>query len=146
MSIPEEKYLLGLSLSGFDPSRTSLWWWLWWRLPKCQVNRLGLKIRDAKARADAEDNFRKTISQLLGGAAVLVGAVLAYLQFTQHWRYRRLTQHLLPGGLLGLTRTGLSPVGLHQLWLAPSRMPTSLATAQGGRHRSSEHPYPSTKA
>ena len=36
-------------------------------------------------------------------------------------RYRRLTQHLLPGALLGLTRPGLSPVGLHQLWLAPSR-------------------------
>jgi hypothetical protein len=35
-------------------------------------------------------------------------------------RYRRLTQHLLPGALLGLTRSGLSPVGLHQLWLAPS--------------------------
>ena len=42
-------------------------WWLWWRLPKRQVNRLSLKIRDAKARADVEDNFRKTIGQLLGG-------------------------------------------------------------------------------
>jgi hypothetical protein len=30
-----------------------------------------------------EDNFRKTIGQLLGGAAVLLGAVLAYLQFSQ---------------------------------------------------------------
>src|SRR5215467_14206621 len=36
-------------------------------------------------------------------------------------RYRRLTQHLLPGGSLGLTRAGLSPAGLHQLWLAPSQ-------------------------
>jgi uncharacterized protein YjbI with pentapeptide repeats len=63
----------------------ALWfaWWLWWRLPKRQVSRLSLKIRDAKARADTEDNFRKTMSQLLGGAAVLVGAGLAYLQFTQ---------------------------------------------------------------
>jgi hypothetical protein len=63
----------------------SLWfaWWLWWRLPKRQVDRLGLKIRDAKARADVEDSFRKTIGQLLGGAAVLAGAGLAYLQFTQ---------------------------------------------------------------
>src|SRR6516165_1018450 len=58
-------------------------WWLWWRLPKRQVDRLRLRIRDAKARADVEDNFRKTIGQLLGGAAVLIGAALAYLQFTQ---------------------------------------------------------------
>ena len=61
-------------------------WWLWWRLPKRQVNRLSLKIRDAKARADVEDNFRKTIGQLLGGAAVLGGAGLAYLQFMQQQR------------------------------------------------------------
>jgi hypothetical protein len=58
-------------------------WWLWWRLPKRQVDRLRLTIRDAKARADVEDNFRKTIGQLLGGAAVLIGAGFAYLQFTQ---------------------------------------------------------------
>src|SRR3984893_15094160 len=62
-----------------------LWgaWWLWWRLPKRQVERLRLTIRDPKARADVEDNFRKTIGQLLGGTAVLVGAGFAYLQFTQ---------------------------------------------------------------
>src|SRR5215216_3272703 len=35
-----------------------------------------------KARADVEDNFRKTIGQLLGGAAVLLGAGFAYLQFS----------------------------------------------------------------
>jgi hypothetical protein len=58
-------------------------WWLWWRLPKRQVDRLSLKIRDPKARADVEDNFRKTIGQLLGGAAVLIGAGVAYLQFSQ---------------------------------------------------------------
>jgi hypothetical protein len=49
-------------------------WW-WW--PKWEVNRLRLKIRDPKARADVEDNFRKTIDQLLGGFAVLVGAGFA---------------------------------------------------------------------
>ena len=49
-------------------------WWLWWRLPKWQVDRLALKIRDPKARADFEDNFRKTVVQTLGGAAVLIGA------------------------------------------------------------------------
>jgi uncharacterized protein YjbI with pentapeptide repeats len=58
-------------------------WWLWWRLPKQQVAQLALKIRDAKARADIEDNYRKTVGQALGGVAVLLGAGLAYLQFSQ---------------------------------------------------------------
>jgi len=31
---------------------------------------------DPKARADIEDNFRKTIGQALGGLAVLLGAVI----------------------------------------------------------------------
>ena len=61
-------------------------WWLWWRLPKRQVDRLQLTIRDAKARADVEDSFRKTMGQLLGGAAVLLGAAFAYLQFQQQQR------------------------------------------------------------
>jgi uncharacterized protein YjbI with pentapeptide repeats len=62
-----------------------LWgvWWLWWWLPKRQVARLALKIRDPKARADTEDDFRKTVGQALGGAAVLIGAGAAYLQFSQ---------------------------------------------------------------
>jgi uncharacterized protein YjbI with pentapeptide repeats len=58
-------------------------WWLWWRLPKRQVDRLRAEITDAKARADVEDNFRKTIGQLLGGVAVLIAAGFAYLQFQQ---------------------------------------------------------------
>jgi uncharacterized protein YjbI with pentapeptide repeats len=57
--------------------------WLWWWLPKWQVNRLIIQISDPKARADVEDNFRKTIGQLLGGVAVLLGAGLAYFQFSQ---------------------------------------------------------------
>ena len=64
-------------------------WWLWWRLPRRQVARLSLKIRDPKARADVEDNFRKTVGQALGGAAVLIGAVAAYLQFTQQQQASR---------------------------------------------------------
>jgi Pentapeptide repeats (8 copies) len=56
--------------------RRCLWWWL----PKWRVNLLRLKIRDPKARADVEDNFRKTIGQLLGGAAVLIGTGFAYYQ------------------------------------------------------------------
>src|SRR5215469_2708867 len=56
-------------------------WWLWWWLPKRQMR--SITAADPKARADIEDNFRKTIGQLLGGAAVLIGAGFAYLQFTQ---------------------------------------------------------------
>jgi uncharacterized BrkB/YihY/UPF0761 family membrane protein len=41
-------------------------WWLWWRLPKRQVERLRFTIRDPKARTHIEDNIRKTIGQLLG--------------------------------------------------------------------------------
>jgi hypothetical protein len=55
---------------------TALWWWV----PKWQANLLSLKIRDPKARADVEDNFRKTIGQLLGGAAALMGTGFAYYQ------------------------------------------------------------------
>jgi hypothetical protein len=58
-------------------------WWLWWRLPKWQVDRLALKIRDPKARADVEDNFRKTVVQTIGAAAVLIGAGFALFQFLQ---------------------------------------------------------------
>jgi hypothetical protein len=56
-------------------------WWLWWRLPKREVNRLRPQIRDPKARVDVEGSFRKTIGQAIGGAAVLVGAAFAHLQF-----------------------------------------------------------------
>src|ERR1700722_19735203 len=61
-------------------------WWSWWRLPKREAARLALKIRDAKARADVEDNYRKTVGQALGGVAVLLGAGFAYLQFSQQQR------------------------------------------------------------
>jgi hypothetical protein len=54
-------------------------WWLWWRLPERHVARLAL---DPRARVDVEDDFRKTIGQALGGAAVLIGAGFAYLQLT----------------------------------------------------------------
>src|SRR6516165_4527533 len=59
----------------------ALAFWWWW--PNWQVDRLALEIRDPKARADVEDNFRKTVGQLLGGAAVLFSAWLAFSQFSQ---------------------------------------------------------------
>src|SRR4029453_2302933 len=45
-----------------------------------------MRLADPKQRGDLEDNFRKTTGQLIGGAAVLVGAAFAYLQFTQQQR------------------------------------------------------------
>jgi hypothetical protein len=47
-------------------------WWLWWRLPKRQMR--SITAADPKARADIEDNFRKTIGQVLTGLFVLLGA------------------------------------------------------------------------
>jgi uncharacterized protein YjbI with pentapeptide repeats len=62
-------------------------WWSWWRLPKRQMR--SITAAGPKDRADIEDNFRKTIGQLLGGAAVLIGAGLAYVQFTEQQRASR---------------------------------------------------------
>jgi uncharacterized protein YjbI with pentapeptide repeats len=53
---------------------------VWWWVPQWQTNRPRFRIRDPKARADVEDNLRKSIGQLLGGAAVLLGAGLAFYQ------------------------------------------------------------------
>jgi hypothetical protein len=65
----------------------ALLWLGWWRFPKRQVDRLRLSVCDPKARADIEDNLRKTIGQLIGGTMVLigagVGAIIAYLQLSQ---------------------------------------------------------------
>jgi hypothetical protein len=73
-------------LAGAAPVGALGAWWLWWQLPKRQAERLRMTVRAAKARTDIEDNFRKTIGQLLGGAAVLIGAGFAYLQFQQQQR------------------------------------------------------------
>jgi Pentapeptide repeats (8 copies) len=66
-------------------------WWVWWRLPKREAARLWLD--DPKARADVEDNFRKTVGQALGSVVVLLGAgvamfgaYVAYLQFSGQQR------------------------------------------------------------
>jgi uncharacterized protein YjbI with pentapeptide repeats len=80
----DSRTTIAIAIVGLVP--LAVIWWLWWRLPQRQVARLALKIRDPKARADVEDNFRKTVGQALGGAAVMIGAVAAYLQFTQQQR------------------------------------------------------------
>jgi hypothetical protein len=60
---------------------TVLWWWM----PKWQMR--SVTTGDPKARADVEDNFRKTIGQALGGvAAALIVAGFTYLQFLQQQR------------------------------------------------------------
>jgi hypothetical protein len=59
-------------------------WLFWWKLPQRQIAKLVLKVRDPKGRADLEDNYRKTIGQLIAGIAVaLVGGTFTYLQFVQ---------------------------------------------------------------
>jgi hypothetical protein len=60
---------------------------LWWQLPKWQVH--GLHIQNAKEHGDLEDSFRKTITQLLGGIAVLLGAGITYWQFRQQQQTTR---------------------------------------------------------
>ena len=78
MTIPEHIWLPIAVVVSVVAALAFWWWW-----PRWQVNRLALEIRDPKARADVEDKFRKTVGQLLGGAAVLFGAWLAFLQFSQ---------------------------------------------------------------
>src|SRR5215467_10810296 len=78
MTIPEH---ISLPIAVVVSVIAALAFWWWW--PRWQVNRVALEIRDPKARADIEDKFRKTVGQLLGGAAVLFGAWLAFLQFSQ---------------------------------------------------------------
>src|SRR5215475_697852 len=78
MTIPEHVWLPIAVVVSFIAALAFWWWW-----PRWQVNRVALEIRDPKARADVEDKFRKTVGQLLGGAAVLFGAWLAFLQFSQ---------------------------------------------------------------
>ena len=78
MTIPEH---ISLPIAVLASVIAALAFWWWW--PRWQVNRVALEIRDPKALADIEDKFRKTVGQLLGGAAVLFGAWLAFLQFSQ---------------------------------------------------------------
>ena len=78
MTIPEHIWLPIAVVVSVIAALAFWWWW-----PRWQVNLLALEIRDPKARADVEDKFRKTVGQLLGGAAVLCGAWLAFLQFSQ---------------------------------------------------------------
>src|SRR3954452_24734203 len=60
---------------------TAFSFWLYW--PKWQVDRLRSTMPNTKARADVEDNFRKTAGQAIGGIAVLIGAEFTYRQFQQ---------------------------------------------------------------
>ncbi len=78
MAIPEHVWLPIAVVVSVVAALAFWWWW-----PKWQVNRVALEIGDPKARADVEDNFRRTAGQLLGGAAVLFGAWLAFFQFSQ---------------------------------------------------------------
>jgi len=58
---------------------------VWWWVPKWQMKTITKTITasNPKDLADIEDNFRKTVSQTLGGIAVLFGVVIAYMQLTE---------------------------------------------------------------
>ncbi len=49
---------------------------LWWWLPKWQIRKFWFET--AAEQADAEDKFRRTLSQVLGGVVLLGGLVLSY--------------------------------------------------------------------
>jgi len=57
-------------------------WGLWWELPKWQATKATDQDLKLKAKPEIENDFRVTVSQLLGGAALLIGAAFAYVQFT----------------------------------------------------------------
>jgi hypothetical protein len=53
---------------------------VWWFVPKWQAKHLSAEIQEAKDRANLEDNYRKTVGQMLGIVITLGGAGLAYNQ------------------------------------------------------------------
>jgi hypothetical protein len=63
---------MGIAVAVFVVGTAFLWWWV----PKWQMR--SVTTGDPKARADIEDNFRKTIGQAFGGIAVLISAWAAY--------------------------------------------------------------------
>jgi hypothetical protein len=64
--------VITLAAVGLAAVAVLLWWWV----PKWQMR--SITAADPKARADIEDNFRKTVGQALAGIAVLIGAGIAY--------------------------------------------------------------------
>ena len=91
--------LVALAARRLGHRRCSFWffWLWWWWLPKWQVNHLRFAVYDPKARADVEDNFRKTLTQLFAvlatlfaGIVALFAAGIAYLQLFSSSK-RRLT-------------------------------------------------------
>ena len=50
---------------------------IWWSLPRWQLRKFHADIEKPAERADTEDKFRRTVGQILGGAAVLGGLALS---------------------------------------------------------------------
>src|SRR5215470_15325967 len=53
----------------------------WWWFPKWQIRRY--HVRDVAARGTLEDNFRKTIGQLIGGVGLIAGLFFTFAQFQE---------------------------------------------------------------
>src|SRR3954471_24359347 len=86
-------------------------WWVWWVLPKWQVDKT--RLPDPKQRADTEDNFRKTVGQLLGGiAAALIAASFTFFQ-AQSTRNQTLINDKISADqrITGLASKGFELVG-----------------------------------
>jgi hypothetical protein len=47
----------------------------WWWVPKWQAGKFRRTVRDAHTRADIKTNFRKTLSQLIGGSVLLTAGL-----------------------------------------------------------------------
>ena len=50
----------------------------WWWFPRWQLRKFYAGITDAAEQADAEDKFRRTLSQVLGGGVLLAGLALSF--------------------------------------------------------------------
>src|SRR3954451_13695635 len=66
-------------------------WFVWWPFPLRIAKRK--MIRDPKQRADIEDAYRKTISQAIGGAALLTGIYFTVQQYYLATRTQNLEQY-----------------------------------------------------
>jgi hypothetical protein len=65
---------------------------IWWLLPQFQIRRLRKNLAAAIANGNINeveleklgDEYRKTVTQCLGGVTLVIGALVAYLQWQEN--------------------------------------------------------------